>query len=627
MNKSELIHPYMYLPKDTSLKTAVTNRKTDPVGKEMYRELQDFLQDDLTGQPFEPGSIFPGREPLSAKHNNPDYTVCAAVQSRILRLAFFGMITGEERYKKRLMEEFKCLFDSRRWPEWRDKSHTAHPADLRTGMLSWSASIAYDWLYEQLETDERGFILRGLREKGITPYLQSLPQNPFWTTVLNNWLTVVVGGMGITGYALLQELEEAEELFSFSIPKMEEYLSIYGPQGEFNESPAYAGANISVVRYFAAAFPERLSSYPFPQTCRWVLHTTLPPGRPLPFGDGHPEAPAKISYIGAVAGASRNGTLQKFYLDHRKSCDNPIEFLWYDPSVSVKNPKETEPSGIFFRHHGKCVISRSNWNDPDPVIVYGKAGIEENHQHMDIGEVCMDAGENRLLIDIGSPSMYPADFFGENRYRYYNAGTEGHNVPQIGNDEQNQTGKTAILEDNAGHAGTVSWKLDLTQVYPKANSVVRHVVHIKPDILMVLDAIDPGEESAVKIPWQLIRKPEMLSDQNPGSFKMTHSGRILHGQIETDAESYKFEVKRHSYHSPFDKGRLGDPLSQRHEPFFLTTTDGPCRILSVFAVSTKPEKAAGFMRVGKLSYAIKRPEGGRVKVRVEGDSLVLRKDW
>jgi hypothetical protein len=159
-------------------------------------------------------------------------------------------------------------------------------------------------------------------------------------------------------------------------------------------------------------------------------------------------------------------------------------------------------------------------------------------------------------------------------------------------------------------------------VYPEAVSVIRHAVHIKPDILLVLDTIDPGKEPTVKLPWQLMSKPEILSDENPGSFKMTCKGHILFGQIETEAESSKFEVKRHSYHSPFDKGRLGDPLSQRHEPFFLTTADGPCRIFSVFTVSKEEGKAVNVMRTGKFSYDIQRPGVGIVEVRVEEKSIV-----
>jgi|TARA_B110000495_G_C22811364_1_gene473670 hypothetical protein len=40
-----------------------------------------------------------------------------------------------------------------------------------------------------------------------------------------------------------------------------------------------------------------------------------------------------------------------------------------------------------------------------------------------------------MIIDPGSPSGYPADFFDENRWKYYNASIIGHNVPMFGGRE------------------------------------------------------------------------------------------------------------------------------------------------------------------------------------------------
>ena len=62
-------------------------------------------------------------------------------------------------------------------------------------------------------------------------------------------------------------------------------------------------------------------------------------------------------------------------------------------------------------------------------VVYGKGGHgAEGHGNHDAGQVCIDAYGDRLITDPGSPPGYPLDFFGKNRYRYYNASALGHNI-------------------------------------------------------------------------------------------------------------------------------------------------------------------------------------------------------
>ena len=61
------------------------------------------------------------------------------------------------------------------------------------------------------------------------------------------------------------------------------------------------------------------------------------------------------------------------------------------------------------------------------VLIKGRQ-LKENHEHNDVGQLCVDGYGERLIVDLGSPSGYPADFFEENRWKYYNASIKGHNV-------------------------------------------------------------------------------------------------------------------------------------------------------------------------------------------------------
>ena len=49
-------------------------------------------------------------------------------------------------------------------------------------------------------------------------------------------MTLVVGGLGIVGMVLGSEHDRSDLLVEMAQPRMEQYLTVLGPQGEFNES-------------------------------------------------------------------------------------------------------------------------------------------------------------------------------------------------------------------------------------------------------------------------------------------------------------------------------------------------------------------------------------------------------
>lgn len=140
------------------------------------------------------------------------------------------------------MEQKWALFDEDVWPDWIDQStlRFGHPAGLRTGQLSLDVALGFDWMYPYLTNGERGRILEGLERHGIQPFLTSMEQNPWWSHNLNNWLSIIIGGLGIVGKALGDSHPLSKRLIDISFPMMRDYLSIYGAGGEFNESVAYS---------------------------------------------------------------------------------------------------------------------------------------------------------------------------------------------------------------------------------------------------------------------------------------------------------------------------------------------------------------------------------------------------
>ena len=508
-------HPSIYLGAKPGPSRRSLDQLRDTIasayGARLWETVEQGARESVGNDPLLPGTALPGRPVEQIRHANADNTICQAVVRRLLRAALVFLITGEERYRQDALIQMEALFDPQRWPQWLDFAHEMFEADLRTGQLGAGVALTYDWLYAHLSPSERVMIVEGLDRCAIRPYLTTAKTDPHWLTRPSNWMTVVVGGLGIVGMVLGSDHDRTDLLAEMAQPRMEHYLTVLGPNGEFNESVGYASSMHYPVKYFAARHSmsegreHRLAGHPFPQTCRWLMHMTVAPGHPIPFGDSHPQAPLHIGYFAPIAAATRDGVLQWFLetygLVHDPATDlshvDVLDLLWYDPTVAATPPGEDAqgranlPLGAVFPGWGGLVSSRSSWTDPDAVVVHGKAGREPIHEHQDDGQLIIHAGGAPLIVDLGSPSSYPADFFGENRARYYNASVRGHNLLQIGGREMRfEKPREGTFLHTAFDERGAAWSIDLTGAYRDVLRVRRHVIHLLPDLVAVLDECD-----------------------------------------------------------------------------------------------------------------------------------------
>lgn len=566
--------------------------------KTLWEAIRSQADADCSTDPLIPSSVIPGREDVHIRHANRDWTICNAAGQRVQTAAIAALITSDTKYRDSALRQMDALFDRSIWPEWRDQapSHQRFDADLRTGMLGKDLSLAYDWLYPHLSSEQKEWIISGIDDMGIQPYLRAVDAGAWWANGHNNWLTVVVGGMGIAGMALAEDHPQSLHLVNFAHPRMVNYLKNYGPEGEFNESVAYANATLYPVAYFTAhryatgGGDNRLSQWPFPDTCIWSAYFTLPPGRVAAFGDSHLYAPPFVTYLSAVADATQNGIIQWFYLQN--ILDNPHrnlpwELLWYNANLKPVSPEGHLPKGRAYPAHNACISVRTDWNPrTTDCVVYGKAGHgAEGHGNHDIGQVCIDACGERLIVDLGSPPGYPADFFGETRYKYYNASVIGHNLLTIGNRETKRSSddQAKILNAEFDDAKGGHWTLDLTPLYEQVQSVHRTVAFLSPGIIAVLDTARCNAEEDIVLRWHTISPSE--PDAN-GHFTVQGEKAALTAQIvRLYGNDITFSQHRHAYHAPYNRFRLGDVFEQRHEPFVQATVQGrACRLLTLFSV-------------------------------------------
>ncbi len=554
---------------------------------------------------LQPDSPVPDRPASMIRDRNLDYYLCAAAGARMNRFALAHLVTGETVYLSAALTQLQALLDPAQWPDWIDQAHLrfGHPADLRTGMLAQDCAIAYDWLYDSLSPRQRTEIRAGIDRRGIQPFITSLAQNAWWTIDLNNWITVIAGGVGIAAMALQEDHPQAAFLIDYANAKFDDYLQTYGPAGEFNESVAYAGANRLPVGYFAALRSatggkvDRLGTWPFPEMCRWVMQGTLDEKKLIPFGDSWPERDVMTGYIAAVAAANQDPVLQDFFLRTlSEKHDHPLNLLFYDDRLKPQSPSGREPLAIAYQAHGGMIVSRTSWATPHTdCIVFSKFGREENHEHNDLGVVGFDTLGERLIVDLGSPSGYPEDYF-ENatRWKYYNASVHGHNTLMFGGREQQvptrQRGEPIRIEAISGDLeqwwhqpghGT-AWRMNLTPAYTGVQQFKRTVLHLWPGYILVFDDATLTQPEAISLRWHTIMPAQ---PSTTGAFVVRQGRAAVTAQIiPLDDNPWRFTRREHFYAAPYDRERAGDPLQQRHESYVEAETSAASgRIATLFA--------------------------------------------
>ena len=587
----------------------------------------------------EPITVFTplaGRSSEDLRQGNPEYIVVNAAGQRVLKCALACAVDGERRYADAALAQMECLFDPSAWPEWQDLYHRRSmnlDADLRTGQLARDLGLAYRWLYPHLTAGERRAVVEGLDRRAVQPYLRALAARPPWIEQLSNWTTCIVGGLGICAMALGPDHPQSGELVEISLPVMQRYLGLYGPQGEFNENPSYANASFLPVLYFSVLRDYRCETGPAPQIaglrphCYWCIYATAPPGHAVSFGDGGPDYPAVTSFFPAVAAATRDPVLQWFYLANGEPPSFPVwELLWFDPTLKSEAPTEEGlPLGRGFPAHSGLVSSRTDW-DPrsTPCVVFGKAGHGGMiHSHPDAGQVEIHAHARRLIVDLGKVSYPP----GDDRRPYYHFGSEGHNLITIGGRPpfwEAEPPRRSYLADHAFDSGLGGWwRVDLTELHQGVERVQRTVVHLLPGMVAVLDEADLQRKEQVRLRWHSIVAPRIDAG---GRFGFEHKGAGLAALVAgSGGRDLELSLGRHQYLPPRDRDRLGNPLPQRREPFMDALAEGRrVWFLSLFSVGTAAEAGESWQpargEAGTSSWRI-HAGSGPVAVALAGDYL------
>ena len=141
--------------------------------------------------------------------------------NRIITLATAFRKTGEERYRLGALKYIRSL-DTLKSVDLRDEN-ISRGFWLSDGEESACLAIAYDWLYDSLDVEERNELVVICRGRLLALGLERCRKGGEWWFALrfSNWNAVCAGGLGLLSLAMYDVSPEARKI----LPRVEESLS------------------------------------------------------------------------------------------------------------------------------------------------------------------------------------------------------------------------------------------------------------------------------------------------------------------------------------------------------------------------------------------------------------------
>ena len=524
--------------------------KTSPTKKKWFERLLKDADKYMT-EPLEVYEIINSRLIHVGQDNH----------KKLTDLAMAWQITGEEKYAERVYKELEALAT---FPDW----HPQHTLD--TGIISQSAAIGFDWIYDWMTEEQREFIARAFIERAVDPvwtaYIGKASFGTFWLTTDTNWNGETNGGIATMCLALAEyDKDYLMTVVENALRGMEYMWDAVAPDGAWFEGPGYWEGTVSGMTAICGAATVCFGE-PFEfDYCKGMENLAM---FPIYFSDNSDIANNFHDSTGTIT--AQNSFFQ-FYIAN--IYDNKGLHIFVRDLINKYNKDPHAFSLLYYdaecdnlidgldnleldkRFRGTEFVSmREKWGDEGALWISPHGGELTNpHDHMDNGTYVMNLGGVRWSIDLGNDSLYyvtakdnPAHLAGYDSFYYYRRKGEGHNIVVFDLDdklEQDRANGTVsefsnpVSEENGAYI-----TLDLTDHY-RIRGIENYVRGYKLTdgrrAYTVRDEIKLSKESEMY--WFMHTNGHIVIEDNNNAL-IFQDGKVLKVQLLTNAKEAELSV-------------------------------------------------------------------------------------
>ncbi|MFC1692876.1 heparinase II/III family protein [Candidatus Latescibacterota bacterium] len=488
-------------------------------------------------------------------------------------LAFVYQMTGDERYARKSFEFAEALCDMDTWVMRACQFPKAYPRvspwnvpddkvvftyAIVASDTACDLAAVYDWLYPVLNKAERDRIRGALLEKAIIQVRGNYEYHWWATAYRCNWCTWCNAGLGLAALTLLTEDPHLTDVVSESYNRISRTLMEMGVDGGWQEGDAYWAQTLRRTILFADALKRltnnRYNHFKHPRIAKnpvnFPLYTSVPPRKSVNFADAGSYrigSPRLYNKLALETGSKEAAWIRENLFD--KGSDI-FDIIWHRHSVKPGLP---EQASIHFRTID-WVIMRSDFTDPEKVMVACKAGKNDDphHGHLDVGQFMVYWRGQSYIADSGT-AAYDEKYFDAEKYDTPQASSVGHNLIFV-NSERQIPGKLKdrppdesvggeVLEFRPGETRDYTL-MDPTNAYPKKELKRwrRHLILEKPEIILVVDEVECEKGAEIEARFhsdceQVVKDGYTLLEGENGKMAL----------IPLINSSFTFRPARHAY--------------------------------------------------------------------------------
>lgn len=424
--------------------------------------------------------------------------------------------------------------------------------DLAAGHQLFGLGIVYDWCYSDLDETARHTIRDTIQRRGSAMFEAGATGKAWWRrSYMQNHLWVDACGLSVAGLAVVDEVEDANLWIGFALDRFRRSVDALGPDGASHEGVGYWEYGVEYLLKFMHLARELLDEDLYQhewwrRTARYPLYLGLPR-----------DAWTRHNCIVDIADCPRGhwygpdyllrGLAREFRDPHAQwlaqQCDEAnvvspgaswLNLIWYDPTVPAE-----PPTSLPTLHHFNdmdIVSARSDWSGRESLVVL-KCGPFLGHQA--VQEFSYDPGGGHVHPDANHFVVFGAGEWLLRDDGYRSKWTGQHNTllidsrGQLGEGKQWFQGTQPLAVKasprvlRAESTPTLDHIVsDAADAYPDELGLERferHLLFIKPNVLLVLDDIQLQQSREMELRFH----PEQRGEQVGRAFLSRGKSAVL----------------------------------------------------------------------------------------------------